>query len=41
MGTETQESQHKMELRVLQGNIEPALDGRGLRDPVWEQKGKF
>lgn len=41
MGTETEESQHKMELRVLQGNIDPALSGKGLGDPVWEQKGKL
>lgn len=41
MGTETEESQHKMELRVLHGNIEPALEGKGLGDPVWEQRGKL
>jgi lactate dehydrogenase-like 2-hydroxyacid dehydrogenase len=41
MGTETEESQHKMEVRVLHNNILPALKGLPLGDPVPEQKGLF
>ncbi|KAK4053224.1 hypothetical protein OIO90_003998 [Microbotryomycetes sp. JL221] len=40
MGTETEESQHKMEALAL-SNIEKALAQGTLITPVWEQKGKF
>ncbi|KAK4047995.1 hypothetical protein OIV83_005029 [Microbotryomycetes sp. JL201] len=40
MGTETEESQHKMEALAL-SNIEKALGEGQLMTQVWEQKGKF
>ncbi|KAM0787884.1 hypothetical protein ACM66B_003934 [Microbotryomycetes sp. NB124-2] len=40
MGTETEESQHKMEALAL-SNIEKALGQGQLITQVWEQKGKF
>ncbi|KAF8756600.1 D-isomer specific 2-hydroxyacid dehydrogenase, NAD binding domain, partial [Rhizoctonia solani] len=35
MGTETQESQHGMEVRAL-GNLKDFLEGRPVKDTVWE-----
>jgi hypothetical protein len=35
MGTETQESQHGMEVRAL-GNLKDFLEGKSVKDTVWE-----
>ncbi|KAJ1306055.1 hypothetical protein OPQ81_010768 [Rhizoctonia solani] len=35
MGTETQESQHSMEVRAL-GNLKDFLEGKPVKDTVWE-----
>ena len=37
MGTETQESQHSMEVRAL-ANLQAFLEGKDVRDTVWELK---
>lgn len=37
MGTETIETQHKMEVRALVENLATAMAGHGLKDPVPEQ----
>jgi hypothetical protein len=37
MGTETQESQHSMEVRAL-GNLKAFLEGNEVKDTVWELK---
>jgi hypothetical protein len=40
MGTETKESQHKMEVRALD-NIKAAITAGKVKDVVLEQRGKL
>ncbi|EUC62409.1 D-isomer specific 2-hydroxyacid dehydrogenase, NAD-binding protein [Rhizoctonia solani AG-3 Rhs1AP] len=40
MGTETQESQHGMEVRAL-GNLKDFLEGKPVKDTVWELRSKL